>query len=284
MNDYMHLFMLNVGFAERQANWNWKNVRSPFARLYYVTEGEAQVELPDRVLYLRKGYLYYIPAYVRHNCVCNSYFAHYYLHVYEDPQMGECILDRMILPDEVQATEVDLTLFQRLCELNPTMELSNFNPKTYDNQTNLKEKLEQNRKRDLSNKIESRGILYILMTRFLEKAQQKMELKNRRLNDTLHYIQNHFCEKISEETLATMACMSRDHYIRIFKQAMGVTPVTYINSRRIERAELLLLTTNMSVKEISDSLSFGDSSHFISLFKRSVGTTPLQYRKRKRYL
>ncbi len=284
MNDYVYLFLLNVGFAERQANWNWKNVRSPFARLYLVTEGEAQVELPDRVLPLRKGYLYYIPAYVKHNCVCNSYFAHYYLHVYEDPQLGDCLLDKMILPNEVKAMEVDLAFFQKLCELNPTMELSNFNPRSYDNQNDLEEKLEKNRKRDLANKIETKGILYILLTRFLKNAQPKKELKNRRLSETLTYIQKHFCEKISEETLATMACMSRDHYIRIFKRAMGVTPVTYINSKRIERAELLLLTTNMSVKEISDSLSFGDSSHFISLFKRTVGTTPLQYRKEKRYL
>ena len=34
---------LNVGFAQHNSDWNWKNVRSPFARLYYVTDGEAEV-------------------------------------------------------------------------------------------------------------------------------------------------------------------------------------------------------------------------------------------------
>lgn len=284
MNVYMHLFTLNVGFAERQANWNWKNVRSPFARLYYVTEGEAQVELAGHVQPLKKGYMYYIPAYVKHNCVCNSSFSHYYLHVYEDPQLGDCLLDKLLLPTEVKGTEIDLALFQRLCRLNPTMALSNFNPQIYDNQADLAEKLEKNRKRDLTNKVESRGILYILISRFLENAKQRIEFNNRHINNSLLYIQQHLGEKITEETLATIACMSRDHYIRVFKQVMGMTPVTYINSKRIERAELELLATNKSIKEISDSLSFGDSSYFINLFKRLLGVTPLQYRKEKQYL
>ena len=37
--DQLHLLTLNVGFASHHADWNWKHVRSPFARLYYVTEG-----------------------------------------------------------------------------------------------------------------------------------------------------------------------------------------------------------------------------------------------------
>jgi hypothetical protein len=43
--DELHIFTLNVGYAYHNADWNWQNVRSPFARLYYVTEGEAQIEI-----------------------------------------------------------------------------------------------------------------------------------------------------------------------------------------------------------------------------------------------
>lgn len=43
--DTFHPFVLNIGLAQHNADWNWKNVSSPFARLYYVTEGSAKIIL-----------------------------------------------------------------------------------------------------------------------------------------------------------------------------------------------------------------------------------------------
>ena len=42
VND-LQLMTINVGYACHQGDWNWTNVRSPFARLYYVTDGEAWI-------------------------------------------------------------------------------------------------------------------------------------------------------------------------------------------------------------------------------------------------
>ena len=50
--------MLNVGLAHHNGDWNWKHVSSPFTRIYYVKEGEAQIHLPKQVVRLRPGYLY----------------------------------------------------------------------------------------------------------------------------------------------------------------------------------------------------------------------------------
>ncbi len=41
--DKLHPLVLNIGLAIHNADWNWKNVSSPFTRLYYVTEGTAQI-------------------------------------------------------------------------------------------------------------------------------------------------------------------------------------------------------------------------------------------------
>ena len=40
--DQLHLLILNVGLAIHNADWNWKNVSSPFTRLYYIMEGTAR--------------------------------------------------------------------------------------------------------------------------------------------------------------------------------------------------------------------------------------------------
>ena len=45
--DDIHPQILNVGLARHMADWNWKNVNSSFARLYYIVEGTAKIVLPD---------------------------------------------------------------------------------------------------------------------------------------------------------------------------------------------------------------------------------------------
>lgn len=70
--DTFHPFVLNIGLAQHNADWNWKNVSSPFARLYYVIEGTAKVILPDHIVSLREGYMYFIPAFTSHSYECTS--------------------------------------------------------------------------------------------------------------------------------------------------------------------------------------------------------------------
>ena len=53
-----------------------------------------------------------------------------------------------------------------------------------------------------------------------------------------------------------------------------MSPVQYITRKRIERAELLLLTENLPVKEVAFELGFSDLSYFIRLFKKVTGKTP----------
>ena len=57
--DKLHLLTLHVGLANHNGDWNWKNVRSPFARLYYVTEGTAQIEMSSCVYTLKPDHLYF---------------------------------------------------------------------------------------------------------------------------------------------------------------------------------------------------------------------------------
>lgn len=84
--DQLHLLILNVGLAIHNADWNWKNVSSPFTRLYYIMEGTAQIIFPDGIQELKPHHLYLVPSFTTHSYQCNSHFTHYYLHIYEDHQ------------------------------------------------------------------------------------------------------------------------------------------------------------------------------------------------------
>lgn len=277
--EQLHLLTLNVGYAQHNGDWNWKNVRSPFARLYYVTEGSAQVAIGSDYYTLTPNHLYFIPAFTKHSYVCKSLFSHYYIHIFEDQQSGTCMLDEWTFPVEVDASDTDLELIKRLSYINPFLKLPESDPTAYDNHPTLVSNLQMNQRRPFCDKVESRGILFILMSRFLKLAIPKVEVKDDRIHQTLAYIRRHIDTRLDINMLAEIACMSKDHFIRIFKRETGETPNVYITKRKQEKAELALVTTNLPVKVIANMLGYEDYSYFNRLFKKNSGFTPLQYRE-----
>ena len=244
--DKLHPLVLNVGLAVHNADWNWKNVNSPFTRLYYITEGTAQIQLSGGIQILKPNYLYFIPAFTIHSYICNSYFCHYYLHIYEEHQSDTNLLDEWEFPVEIPAGDLDLALFQRLCAINPHMSLPKSDPSTYDNNSTLMENLLKNKQRALCDKVESRGIVYQLLAHFLKRAQIKVETKDDRIEKAILYIRKHIYEAI--------------------------------DLKKIEKAQLILVTDEMSVKNVAFALSFDDYSYFNRLFKKTTGLTPQEYR------
>lgn len=277
--EQMHPLVLNVGLAVHNADWNWKNVNSPFTRLYYVTEGSAQIELPDGIYTLSPKHMYFIPAFTIHTNICKSNFVHYYLHIYEDHYSDNDWLDHWKFPVEIEATDLDLALFKRLCEINPHMTLQKSDPTTYDNNPTLMQNLIKNRQRAFCDKVESRGIVFQLLSRFFKQGQSKIEMEDNRIAKTVLYIRKHLNEAIELEKLAEISCLSKDHFIRLFKKELGTTPLQYINQKKIEKAQLLLITEELAVKEIAFQLAFEDYSYFNRLFKKITGITPQEYRR-----
>ncbi len=276
--DQLHPLVLNVGLAVHNADWNWKDVSSPFIRLYYVTEGKAQIELPTGIYLLKPGNMYFIPAFTRHSYICDSYFCHYYLHIYEEHQQGNSLLDEWDFPVEIPGGELDLALIKRLCAINPHMSLPKSDPTSYDNNPTLLQNVLRNKQRAFCDKVESRGIVYQLLSHFMKRAQEKLKNRDERIEKTLSYIHSHIYENISLDKLADSTCLSKDHFIRLFKQETGTTPLQYINQKKIEKAQLILVTDNMPVKNIAFTLGFDDYSYFNRLFKKLTGTTPQEYR------
>lgn len=277
--EQMHPLVLNIGLAVHNADWNWKNVNSPFTRLYYVTEGSAQIELPDGIYTLSPKHMYFIPAFTIHTNICKSNFVHYYLHIYEDHYSDNDWLDHWKFPVEIEATDLDLALFKRLCEINPHMTLQKSDPTTYDNNPTLMQNLIKNRQRAFCDKVESRGIVFQLLSRFIKQGQFKIEMEDNRIAKTVLYIRKHLNEAIELEKLAEISCLSKDHFIRLFKKELGTTPLQYINQKKIEKAQLLLITEELAVKEIAFQLAFDDYSYFNRLFKKTTGVTPQEYRR-----
>ena len=278
--DQLHLLILNVGLAIHNADWNWRNVNSPFTRLYYVTEGAARILLPTGIQELKPDHLYLVPSFTTHSYLCDTHFVHYYLHIYEDHQSESSILEDFSFPTEIPAGDLELPLIKRLCGINPTMQLPQSDPTSYDNNPTLIKNIIKNKQRTFCDKVESRGIVYQLMARFLKDAQPKTEINDDRIQKVLSYIRKNIYKTIDIDSLAAISCLSKDHFIRLFKKEINNTPLQYINQKKIEKAQRILITDSMPVKNISYLLAYEDHSYFNRLFKKLTGVTPQQYRDR----
>ena len=278
--DQLHLLILNVGLAIHNTDWNWRNVNSPFTRLYYVTEGAARILLPTGIQELKPDHLYLVPSFTTHSYLCDTHFVHYYLHIYEDHQSESSILEDFSFPTEIPAGDLELPLIKRLCGINPTMQLPQSDPTSYDNNPTLIKNIIKNKQRTFCDKVESRGIVYQLMARFLKDAQPKAEINDDRIQKVLSYIRKNIYKTIDIDSLAAISCLSKDHFIRLFKKEVNNTPLQYINQKKIEKAQLILITDSMPVKNISYLLAYEDHSYFNRLFKKLTGVTPQQYRDR----
>jgi len=274
----LKLILLNVGFAEHHADWNWEKISSPFFRMYLIEKGQATVILNNIEYLLLPGKLYLIPPYTTHSDRNDCYFSIFYIHIYEDLRNNISIFDQMLFPVQIDASYLDELLFKRLHEINPLSNLKKYDPSSYDNPVNLMQSIVENTHVPISTQIETNGILFQLFSKFLLLAKQRDINKDTRIIKVLHYIYKNIDTKILIKELSSLCYMSDDHFIRLFKKELTTTPISYINKKKIEKAQLMLLIKNMAIKDIAYSLSFDNVSYFNRIFKHIIGKTPKEYK------
>lgn len=82
--------------------------------------------------------------------------------------------------------------------------------------------------------------------------------------------------------LASLARLSKSYFSRAFKTTFGVSPQKYIVTRRIARAQQIMLTTNEPLCDIARACGFSDQAHLSRLFRRLTGKTPNAWRRARR--
>lgn len=91
----------------------------------------------------------------------------------------------------------------------------------------------------------------------------------------------HYKEKITLDTLSSMAYTDKFYFIRQFHSLTGFTPKEYQNELRLNEALSLLKNTNLSITAIANEVGFSDARGLIALIKNRKGCTPSQFRKSK---
>lgn len=97
---------------------------------------------------------------------------------------------------------------------------------------------------------------------------------------SLQFIDYNYSRSIDVDDIAANVGISRSHLYRLFMKHISVPPNEYLTRYRIQKASLLLESSNLSVGEAAYSTGFSDQLYFSRVFKKYKGLSPSQYSKR----
>lgn len=95
----------------------------------------------------------------------------------------------------------------------------------------------------------------------------------------LKHVETHYQEKLSIRDMAGLCGFSESHFMKFFKQHMGMSFTSYLNDYRLTMAARMLSASSDTVVVIAEETGFENLSYFNRQFKRKFGITPSQYRK-----
>ena len=104
-------------------------------------------------------------------------------------------------------------------------------------------------------------------------------LDRRRLSRVLDYIDANLEGDLTLDRMAKTACLSRYHFARAFRHAVGESPHRYVSAKRLDRAKALLINGDRSLVDIALALGFSSQANFTRAFKQTTGLAPGQFRQ-----
>lgn len=139
--------------------------------------------------------------------------------------------------------------------------------------------------KDILLKICAGQVIYALLSDFLKnrELQKEKELVNEgaavQIYKAIRYINRNYSSDIDARQISEMVNMSYSYFSRCFKKITGRSFKEYLNEVRINRAEHLLVTTDMSVTRVAAECGYNNVSYFIAVYKSMKDRTPLANRK-----
>jgi len=278
------LRILNIEKTFLDHSWNYKDVCSPFFRLYYILNGKGFIYHNDKKFTLLPDRLYLVPNFTNCSYLCKSKLDMIYVILINQLYNEIRMLNYFDHVFETDAKSVDKELAERLLELNPDMGLFDYDPKIYDNWDHLERCKNYEQEKPLNESFESQGILLQLFSRFSPPTNNELLSKHSdidRILPIIQHINGNLEQNMSVELLAKKIYLSPDYFSRLFLKVTKCRPIEYIQRKRVQKAQLLLVTTNFSLEKIAGLTGLNNASYLTRLFKRYTGKSPGKYRQSK---
>jgi AraC-like DNA-binding protein len=274
--------LLHVDHVTLDDKWNYRNVLSPYFRMYYIDSGEGLIYHKKQTWTLEPGFMYLIPGFTLCNLKCSGHLSQYFIHFFEDAVDGISLFHNHQAVFKIRASATDIDNFKRLLHINPGRKINRSdNPQVYEKHIYYKEYEELNNNQSDHLFLETQGILLQLISKFVQlksAGQPDAASIPSKVLELPGFIQLNLGNPLTVHDLAKMVNLHPDYLSRLFVKLTGQRPLAYIHNKRIERAQHLIVTTSMSLAQISEAMGFDNVQHFSRLFKKITSLTPGRYR------
>ena len=253
--------LLNVASAKYGGDWHSLPHTHSYAELFYIVGGDGQFRIEDKLYPVAANQLVIVNPNVFHTEV--SYEAH--------------PLEYIVLGIEGLELSVSKNNDGRFCILD------------YqgggDILTCLRNILREMEARQPGHEVICQAYMEILIVRLMRSTSfsvtgTEANLPVSRQCATIrHYIDTHYKEPVTLDLLAREAHVNKYYLAHAFKEEYGMSPISYLISRRIEESRYLLRETDMSLSQIARILGFSSASYFSQSFRRAEGKSPIAFRK-----
>lgn len=259
-NDRNSLKLLNVGSAKYDGDWHSVPHTHSYAELFYVVGGMGQIRI-DQEMY---------PISARQLAIISPNVMHTEVSLNASP------LEYVVLGIEGLEISASDSGESRFTILNS-------------HESDSIAACLQNILREAYNKLPGNEIICqaymeILLTHLTRStdfsvSEHPISSSNNQCVTIRRYIDAHFKEPLTLDQLAQIAHINKYHLAHSFKEAFGISPISYQLNRRIEESCYLLRQTDMSLSQIARVLGFSSSSYFSQLFRKVKKMSPSEFRK-----
>jgi YesN/AraC family two-component response regulator len=261
---------IEIEYRKTDKEWNMADLQAHnFYEIYYLLKGERHIFIEDKIFTLHENSIVIIPPFYMHKTEGGPYER---INVY----LSNDLLDES---ERKFLSSCSSILSFELENSKKNMLFSLFRPF-----------LEETDKEDLLKKKYSlsfaKTFLYILQSSTLTPLSYAPSISKNNANknlilDIVAYINTHFQENITLESLKNKFFISKNTLCKNFQQVMHCSVMEYCSAVRLNEAKHLLLTTTKSIEDIADLCGYSSANYFSLLFKSKTGLAPSTYRKKK---
>lgn len=225
-----------------------------------------------------------IPSYTMCSLKCTEHLSQFFVQFFEESSNGISLFSNIRSILTVPARDIDIINFKRLVEINPGRGINRSdNPKIYEKNNYYKEYQDLNNNQNMSDFLETQGILIQLTSRFVAPEfliQKQPDYIPDKILETINFISVSLHKPLSVKFLGERINLNPEYFSRLFEQYTGSRPLQFINQKRVEHAQYLISTSQATYSAIAESTGFESLSHFSRTFKKNSGLTPTAYKKR----
>lgn len=242
-----------------------------FIEIVYITSGHSIQQVDDVEYTVSRGDMIFINYAANHAFRSADGFS--YINICFLPE----VLSGAITRENALAL-LSMTAFDELREEKNGGTISFSDQEREEVEQILQAMLRENQRSDLFAAQVMENYLHILLTKMLRRSSEGLSPSSDLWQKLERHIADNLKDPLTLPSLAQKCFYNPSYFSRAFKQKMGCSLTAYIRSKRVEQAQQLLRSTDLSVDDIAVQVGYSDRSAFCHVFSKITGMTPSRYR------